>query len=1096
MSDGDRIRTDEITDNAPEQSLPPAVPVPHILMTQPQNDVPMAPLADIISDAVASEDKTIQSHSFATRIGSFFGRSSHKERVAQEDVPESVEAETASSHIVTSYAQVLPRLAGQADEVVYSLAFDGLALPPGGLAYIIETPTEAASGAIVVSDVVTTSSSVIVAYIDAYGRVFSTGSIQTMPPARMPEIQFMRYENAPTTTEAPASGSEVSADAALSEPAETDAETSRNGCIEVAVSKTKTSRLAEYIEAPPQTFAIIGARVNFGIEASGLSLAVACAVVFLSLWLFPRNEGISLVSVNVKDVLGHLRSPDLFETIDTFIDDALQSESHPLLIPPGLITYTAYALHSAGLQHLSASDVAAAVMRGPAMLGNFGPGNLFSALRSALESSGIQGLMVLGGDEGAGSSLSPDPVIRLIRTVSYANTFYVLFDPAQVTPEGAQKLLEAESILNRFLFMIEELDRIGAVQTATWGQVMELDAWLIDRIGELAFAYLDNTVTRDDAPTTGSDELDLRMMFARGCERLRLPYRLEYGFRFDDKTGELVVDVECPAAAIMPHLIWVSGDPAGAAGEAPSLAEDTDIAPTGAWRQRTPAECEAMASRYAMHLSVVIAAVAFWAGKEITQATVNCWHGHDNAGSSNETDVYAAPLTRETQAQDPLYIATTCFDRATFTESLASSSQREAFEADPFAFIGAFQHTYSLDANGSLGEVKPLHSLDDPLLHPAESHLKPELDTRPLTEHGMEILRVRRICDLGIYENAQRGDAADEVVMALKLEGKEAALDALHDVHDRTENRLMRQACLRVEDGIASGIYTEESDKALHEALTDIYGLQSGLRSAYRMLQTDIASASQAVEDLLISADEQRWFSDSSTRRYRYFDSYAARVIYELRCPEANDGRELHLCSDEYYLCHYRMAALLSDSLGHAEDAIAHAQRCVELAPSVASSYLRLARCYFCAFDYMSEIDTLKAMLRVAWSPTDIGMALYWLGYAYCLTDKSDIGMACYQRCTDYDQNLTDIAVSEAADFLHKRTAETSYIYSKHEIETLLGGEAIDLSQADRNTAYLQQASGAVLDAGSFGLARNLLGAAEAMLHDDAIPPVLDSLAE
>ncbi len=1094
MSDGDRIKTDEIMDNAPEQSLPPAVPVPHILMTQPQHDVPLAPLAKIITDTAGSDDENIPSHNFATRLGSFFGRASHKERVIQEDVQESPESEAAASHIVTSYAQVLPRLAGQADEVVYSLAFDGLPLPPGGLAYIIESPAAASSDPVSVSDAVSTSS-VIVAYIDAYGRVFSTGSIQTMPPARMPEIQFMRYENARLNTEPIVSDEADIPEYALSDSSAPDAETARNGCIEVAVSRTKTSRLAEYVESPSQTFAIVGARVNFGIEPAGLSLAVACAVAFLSLWLFPRHEGISLASVNVKDVLGHLRSSDLFDTIDTFIDDAIQSQAHPLLIPPGLITYTAYDLRAAGLEHLNVSDVAAVSAHGPSILGNLGAGNLFSALRSALESSGIQGLMVLGGDEGGGLPLPGEPVIRLIRTVSYANTFYVLFDPAQVTPEGAQKLLEAESILNRFLLMIEELDRIGAVQTATWGQVMELDAWLIDRIGELAFAYLDDTVTREDAPMTGSDQLDLRMMFARGCERLRLPYRLEYSFRFDEKIGELVVDVECPTADIMPRLVWVSRDPAGAAGEAPALDEDIDISTT-AWRRRSPAECAAMASRYAMHLSVVIAAVAFWAGSEITQVIVNCWHGRDDAGSSNETDVYAAPLTREAQAQDPLYIATARFDRATFTESLASAAQREAFEADPFAFIGAFQHTYSLDAAGGLGSVKPLRSLDDPLLHPADAHLKPELDTRPLTEHGMDILRVRRICDLGIYENAQRGDAADEVVMALKLEGKEAAIDALHDVHDRTENRLMREACLRAEDGIASGMYTDGSDKALHEALTDIYGLQSGLRSAYRLLQTDVASASKAVEDMLTSADEQRWFADSPTRRYRYFDSYAARVIYELRCPESNDGRELRLCSDEYYLCHYRMAALLSDSLDHAEDAIAHAQRCVQLAPSVASSYLRLARCYFCVFDYMSEIDTLKAMLRVAWSPTDIGMALYWLGYAYCLTDKSDIGMACYQRCTDYDQNLADIAVSEAADFLHKRAAETSHTYTKHEIEVLLAREAIDLTQADRNTRYLQQAAGAVLDAGSFGLARNLLGAAEAMLHDDAIPPVLDSLAE
>ena len=52
----------------------------------------------------------------------------------------------------------------------------------------------------------------------------------------------------------------------------------------------------------------------------------------------------------------------------------------------------------------------------------------------------------------------------------------------------------------------------------------------------------------------------------------------------------------------------------------------------------------------------------------------------------------------------------------------------------------------------------------------------------------------------------------------------------------------------------------------------------------------------------------------------------------------------------------------------------------------------------------------------------------------------------------------------------------------------------IDLAEVDANIEFLVQAAGAVADARSYGLARNLLSSAEMALHDDAMPPVLESL--
>lgn len=199
--------------------------------------------------------------------------------------------------------------------------------------------------------------------------------------------------------------------------------------------------------------------------------------------------------------------------------------------------------------------------------------------------------------------------------------------------------------------------------------------------------------------------------------------------------------------------------------------------------------------------------------------------------------------------------------------------------------------------------------------------------------------------------------------------------------------------------------------------------------------------------------------------------------------------------ADEYYLAHYRLATLLADSLDHVEEAIAHARRCVEVAPSVAAGHLRLARCYFCTFDYRSEIGALREVLRVAWSPNDVGVALYWLAYAFCMTDDYDAGFACYGACSRYDASLAEAAVAEMADFAARRSV-TPRTLDEHEERQTLAAVGIDLAAVDANVEFLVKAAGAVADVRSYGLARNLLSSAEMALHDDAMPPVLESLEE
>lgn len=951
-----------------------------------------------------------------------------------------------------AHSAPLPRVPGQPKGAAYSLVYDGVPVPPGAVGYLVEHPAGTAVGSQADARILRAERASIVAYVDAYGRVFSAGSPQTVPPARTPDVQFKHYID----------------------------RSARTGCIEVAVGRGHTARLAEYAENPDGSLVIEGSRVELGDAARTANLPLAAAVAFLALWLFPRNEGVSLTSVSVRDTLAHLRTSDLFEAIDAIDADARQGEDHPLLLPPGILAYMARNLREAGVVNLKAADLAERdpfAAGGPSapflnLLGgphSAGVGDLMAAMRAAFEASGVPGLAVLGGE---GPS---EPRVRLVRTSSYANAFYVGFDRRQVSADGARKLLEAESLLNRFVLMVEELDRVGAVQNATVDQVAQLDAWVVDSVAALGWPYLDDAVPSVKRAATGSPGLDVRLTFARGCESLRLPFRLEYAFRANLETGTFVVDVECPSAVLMPREAW--------------------DAETGSWRLRSYAEREGLATRHALHLMAVVAAVAFWAGEGVGTVGVNCWHGF---GSSAGVDGLMADdegVLRGESVGEPVCVATAVFEREAFLAALATAGQREGFSSNPFALVEGAAHTLALDADGHLGQVRPLLNLEDPSLHPDDADKRPELDAHVLTPRGSALLHAKGVCDLGIYENAVRKTAADEVVEAFNEGGDLAALDAVKDIHDRTENRLMRDACLRVSEGIANGAYTGESKAAIAEAFSDIYGMQAAMNRAAKALRTNPDAARAQLEAMVATADERGWFADSATRRYRYFDSYASRAIYSARCPEASDGRELRLMADEYYLAHYRLATMLADSLDTVEEAIAHARRCVEVAPSVAAGHLRLARCYFCAFDYQSEIEVLREVLRVAWSPTDVGMALYWLGYAFCMTDEFDAGIACYGACHRYDASLAEASAAEAADFAKQRSVSVRPL-DEHEERRALATVGIDLSTVDANVEFLVEAAGVVVDVRSYGLARNLLSSAEMILHDDAMPPVLESLEE
>lgn len=1044
--------------------------------------------------------------------------------------------------------QKVPSPAGTPEKTGYCLVAQGFPLPPGGAAWLVSfdadnDPTAGARPLRSTPSILRTQEQArvrVVALVDEFGRVFAQDKLGVMSPACTPDVQFKRY-----------SGEEG------------------RGCVDLAQQGGRALRVCEFVE-DASGISLLNSRVELGPGMRGLSLCAACAAAFVAFWLIPHLGGYTLQGVGVRDAVAKLRGDDVFEAVEGFIDIAEQAQGRPNVLVPGVVSYVSQSLVEAGFTPgIGAADLADAGegQGGPTGLtlagvpflapddmgGESGVAGIIQRVTAmvgqAIEATGIPGLSVVATTRRLHADEAPR--IRLTRTSKYANMFYIAFVSDQLSAEGARMLLEAEGLFNR-LALAQQNQDAEVLQGLGEADAAELDAWVQDQALAAAVPFLDSTLRKASPAPAGAPELEVRLAFARGCECLRLPYRLEYDFTYDVGRRTLIVEMGAMPAQVMPRLTW-----------------DADAR---AWRALDEGARQGMASRYAAFCAECVAAVGFWAGADVEHVCVNARRDFGSAykmgPEPQEQDLVAQlQLLLSDDAFGGFEVQSNCilsvdFDRRRFSSALCDAQGRARCQEDPFELIGQVPHVFSLGIDGALRDVHPLFWVGEqagqaesarremlgeaalgaepadeggdalqvaPAPAPSDAQAgrvpetpemlgaaphgpfeqapdapgqagpaalvvpDPELDPSPIAPEAQGRLMARRVCDMGIFEGAARKDEASRIMDAYQGQGGLAAIACARDASARTENPLTQAALMSVIEGIATdGLGPHDRERA-QTALDDIYGLQPLMSQAAQVVEQSAPKARRLLEQLVERADSNGWFCDSKTRCFRYFDSYAARALYAHRCADDLAGRELRLCADEYYMAHYRLSTLLGDNLDDAEESIAHARRCVELAPGVAASHLRLARAYFSSFDYASEIETLKAALRVIWNPKDLGLALYWLGYAFCMTDEPDAGMACYQRAAAYDHALAKTCTSELSDFAKRRDWQIK-AFTEREANLALGAVGVDLGIHHENAEFLMKAASDVLEAGNKELAYKLLGAAGMGMHDDAIAPVLSSL--
>lgn len=650
------------------------------------------------------------------------------------------------------------------------------------------------------------------------------------------------------------------------------------------------------------------------------------------------------------------------------------------------------------------------------------------------------------------------PEVRLLRTAMYANTFYVdfyymndagevvengLFASTDATREARAALLRTESALNRFLFLTKYLEENfeGGAVAADEAFCCSADAWLSDRIclqaGDVSGAAL------------CASRWDKHLAFARACERLFLPYRLGYDFCSNEAGTAFGVKVTCPTAEVMPLSTWDEG--------------------AQGYRACSAEERQGAAARYAAHAAILMAAQAFSVSSDVDRVFVDCLNG------GRDADV----------------VVRCVFDRPTFVEAFSTDEERAV--TDPFSFLCLFDTDFGFAEGYRLMPVDSCFARGEGEFA-SDREILVHRDDTPFSEAARELTGVFAPCDMSIFEGGDRAYYADEVVEALD-QGIEAAVACLHGIHDRTENILVRRICRELLDGFASGRCDETSYLEVKEAFTDPYGFKPLMARAMALVRSDEESQAIAVlDELLAKVEATDAFADTAQTCYRFFDSYETRYMYARHCADNAEGRRVLPLPDEVFFVHDALTQIYTGSITGLDAAIEHANKCIELAPSRAYSYLRLARIYFMQGDYERELELCAKALTLAWHPGDAGLALYWSAYAFWKLERYDAAAACYRRCAVLNMPLSEQAKVEFEELIE--SVKGLQRHSEAEEDEILRKEGFPVGTLRANCESMLELAKASADSGCDSLCCIMAAAGMRVVRDDALMPLLKSFTQ
>lgn len=542
------------------------------------------------------------------------------------------------------------------------------------------------------------------------------------------------------------------------------------------------------------------------------------------------------------------------------------------------------------------------------------------------------------------------------------------------------------------------------------------------------------TALLDDGAKDG--EWACRLRFADAVENLPAPFRIEMSFQVDLARGLLGVDLVVPRPACL-----------GFAG----------VGSQTAW-----------ARAYALRIALLLGRRGFAASRAVTRVVVNC-HEHGEGPALLSLDLTKGSLDRLLAA------------------ARSTKLVDEGLPDDPALRL-------SLEEGGWLRPVEPFLELRDEGLSPAERWREVELDDAPGPAAVALACGAERVSDLGIMEKAGRAAAWNAVVDELGDTTQEAVA-RLMALRDETGDLTVAEACGRASAALVDGTVDVLDRRSLAWLFVDGGSLGAVVRSARAKLGGDptpeqVERVADALEAALSPLTETGLYLDDGDCVYRYFNSVAERVTYNLTADDG--GRAVRLVPDEYYMAHSQASRALA-LLGRTSEALAHADELMRMAPVTPDAALTKVRALEDASRIFEAADLLKHAIRVASTARDIAICLYRLAFMEWKLGRSDLAVACYQRAIALHEDVADQARSELADLLEAGGEGLGALPEEEVVPTL---ERAGIPAGDFNAlrGRLGAATAACVDAGIFRAARPLLGAYLELGRDDALLDVYRSL--
>ncbi len=836
----------------------------------------------------------------------------------------------------------------------------------------------------------------IIAYLDRFGRAFTTDRPLKAPPAREPDLAM--------------ASAQYGVDEGLS------VADCPQGWFLARNAEGEPYHVADF-RSDGKDFEVFNSWYDFGEFGRDLSYVDIMARVYLACIYRPSITGIPVPSSGlgtIRDLLGATNVLRGLRAIKLLIERA---DADPALRPPAAARLLARWLEEAGFTE-----------------------RLCNAWLWAPE-----------GEEEKGP-------LRLIRTKRYANTFYLALENEN-SGIGERQVWAIESALNRFLLLTELLE--GRESSASEEECVYLDEIIRKSVIEQAQHAEDPA---DAASPVPAGEWGVRLGIGRAMETLRLPYRYQATYHSDvadPRSEQARSKNQEPVTEILPGVVAFF---LRAPDEAmmPAQRFDRD---RGAWIDRSLEDRRADAFSYAIQLGVLLAAAAFRSGRAI-----------------DEVMVTARPFEDFNEDEGRLFYQVV-FTRNEFCNH---GAYRRLTLENPVAFLEAFEP--SLDKDHYADPFLPIVSRD---VQRYRSRA-PELVGHELEPPYQSALGARNARDVRIDYNARPRHVADRIAEKLvDADSTQDAIRILREEQNATSNALVYEGCTNLMTALTQGSLDAQDRREVTRVFLGEDPYAQALSRARDVAPQDAQAAAAILSEAIAQAEASGRYVDTSEVVHRVFDTYAARLSYNLH--STDEGRTVELVPPTLLMCYLEALNLLDESFTQSEMAVSYGKRCIEIAPTFSVAYRRCARAYMLVGDLESASDLLIRCLEFTLAPEEIAMAYYQLAYVMWKAGRAREGLACYCKSIMISPVYAAQATLELRELMHEEGID---YFQKDEIDKVLKLSGIPLAPTEEALDELKRAIEASINANLFAVGRSLLALYLIHRPDDASANVLRSLED